>query len=168
MENAWYSKWWFYLFFVHLPDDWKTRKTLLTPLYFFFPFFINVSSFIFLFFTYFFLSAFFYPHFSIRIFLSVFSHPPSAAIRSTFYRHPWWIMLSGLGAMISTMRRMLNTEECLFDMDVASNYTRKSELPKILAGRFKHKNCLKISLRFLAWLLKPILNTCTQYSARTS
>ena len=31
-----------------------------------------------------------YPHFSIRIFLSAFSHPhpPSAGIRSAFYRHP--------------------------------------------------------------------------------
>ena len=41
----------------------------------------------------FFSSYFFcYPHFfSIRIFLSAFSHPhpPSAGIRSAFYRHPW-------------------------------------------------------------------------------
>ena len=60
--------------------------------YLFFFFFFCYPHFSFFFFLIFLLSAFF---FSIRIFLSAFSHPhpPSAGIRSAFYRHPFSVLL---------------------------------------------------------------------------
>ena len=67
-------------------------------------------------FLFFFFLLFCYPHFfSIRIFLSAFSHPhpPSAGIRSAFYRHPFLSDIFGLlssrnFATIATWRNNLS------------------------------------------------------------
>ena len=89
-----------------------------------------------------------YPHFfSIRIFLSTFSHPhpPSAGIRSAFYRHP-----SYLGCNISVVLFKI-TQEVRIDVITAFFF-----LQQFYARMIEWQNILVAVFMQINWVTKEI------------